>query len=164
MADEIIPISRYLERETEEEVLPRAIALWGVDGDRSRFALPLWRVVHMAGADRGLIVWRSVTGDRRPHPFVVVDLANDPARLGLGGLPLECCEQLETPTLHDLAPGGLVVYLGTRDERTWCIFTDGGEPRAAPLDPKRREDILFLAGECAGLLFLRDFADEVDDL
>jgi len=164
MADEIIPISRYLERETAEEVLPRAIALWGVDGDRSRFALPLWRVVHMAGADRGLIVWRSADGDRRPHPFVVVDLAKEPARLGLGGLPLERCDQTETPTLYDLAPAGLVIYLGARDGRTWCIFTDGGEPRDAPLDPKRREDILFLAGECAGLLFLRDFADEVDDL
>jgi len=164
MADEIIPISRYLERETEEDALPRAIALWGVDGDRSRFALPLWRVVHVAGADRGVIAWRNASGDRRPRPFVVVDLANDPARLGLGGLPLERCDDGDAPTLHDLAPGGLVISLGTRDERSWCIFADGGEPRAVPLDPKKREDILFLAGECAGLLFLRDFADEVDDL
>jgi hypothetical protein len=164
MADEIIPISRYLERESEADVLPRAIALWGVDGDRARFALPLWRVVHMAGGDRGVIVWRSLSGDRRPRPFVVVDLAHDPARLGIGGLPLECCDGGEAPTLHDLAPGGLVIELGTRDERIWCIVTDGGEPRAEPLDPKKREDILFLAGECAGLLFLRDFADEVDDL
>jgi hypothetical protein len=163
MADEIIPISRYLERDAEEDVLPRAIALWGVDGDRSRFALPLWRVVHLAGADRGVIAWRNASGDRRPRPFVVVDLASDPARLGLGGLPLQHCEQADRPMLHDLAPQGLLVYLGTRDERIWCLFTDGGEARDEPLDPKRREDILFLAGECAGLLFLRDFADEVDD-
>jgi hypothetical protein len=163
MADEIIPISRYLQREPEEDVLPRAIALWGVDGDRSRFALPLWRVVHLAGAERGMIAWRSTTGDRRPRPFVVVDLASDPARLGVGGLSSEPCDESETPMLHDLGPEGLVIHLGTRDERTWCLFTDGGEPRQAPLDPKRREDILFLAGECAGLLFLRDFADAVDD-
>jgi hypothetical protein len=163
MADEIIPISRYLEREAEEDVLPRAIALWGVDGDRSRFALPLWRVVHLAGAGRGVIAWRNTSGDRRPRPFVVVDLARDPARLGLGGLPVERCEQSDRPTLHDLAPNGLLIYLGTRDERVWCLFTDGGEARELPLDPKKREDILFLAGECAGLLFLRDFADEVDD-
>lgn len=164
MADEIIPISRYLERESEEDVLPRAIALWGVDGDRSRFALPLWRVVHLAAADRGVIAWRNTSGDRRPRPFVVVDLASDPARLGLSGFPLERCEQADSPTLYDLPPAGLVIYLGTRDERIWCLFTDGGAVREVPLDPKKREDILFLAGECAGLLFLRDFADEVDDL
>ena len=164
MADEIIPISRYLEREAEVDVLPRAIALWGVDGDRSRFALPLWRVVHLAGAGRGVIAWRYTSGDRRPRPFVVVDLVSDPARLGLGGFPLERFEQSDRPTLHDLAPAGLVIYLGSRDDRTWCLLTDGGEPREAPLDPKKREDILFLAGECAGLLFLRDFADDVDDL
>lgn len=164
MADEIIPISRYLEREASEEVLPRAIALWGVDGDRSRFALPLWRVVHLAGAERGAIVWRSTTGDRRPRPFVVVDLGSDPARLGLAGLPLDRCDTEEAPTLHDLAPAGLVIHLGARDERIWCLFTEGGGARTGPLDPKKREDILFLAGECAGLLFLRDFADELDDL
>jgi hypothetical protein len=163
MADEIIPISRYLEREPEEDALPRAIALWGVDGDRSRFALPLWRVVHLAGADRGVIAWRHASGERRPRPFVVVDLAQDPARLGLGGLPLDRCAEEERPTLYDLAPAGLVVYLGTRDQRVWCLFTDGGEGRREPLDSKKREDVLFLAGECAGLLFLRDFADEVDD-
>lgn len=164
MADEIIPISRYLERETEADVLPRAIGLWGVDGDRSRFALPLWRVVHLAGADRGVIAWRNASGDRRPRPFVVVDLASDPARLGLGGLPVERCEAGDRPTLHDLAPDGLVIYLGARDERIWCLFTDGGQARPGPLDPNNREDIMFLAGECAGLLFLRDFADELDDL
>jgi hypothetical protein len=31
------------------------------------------------------------------------------------------------------------------------------------LEARRREDVLFLAGECAGLLFLRDFADLAGD-
>jgi hypothetical protein len=119
-------------------------------------------VVHLAGADRGIILWRNAAGDRRPRPFVVVDLAHDPARLGLAGVPLDHCEAAEAPTLYDLAPGGVLVYLGSRHERAWCLFADGGEARAL-LDAKRREDILFLAGECAGLLFLRDFADEADD-
>jgi len=118
----------------------------------------------MAEAERGVIAWRNTTGDRGPHAFVVVDLASDPARLGLTDFPLNRCEQTERPTLHDLAPEGLLVYLGNRDGRTWCLFTDGGAATRAPLSPKKREDILFLAGECAGLLFLRDFADEVDDL
>jgi hypothetical protein len=54
-----------------------------------------------------------------------------------------------------------VVYLGKRGERIWCLLAEGGR-REGPLDPKRREDILFMAGECAGLLFLRDFADAVE--
>ena len=36
------------------------------------------------------------------------------------------------------------------------------DPDAEPLGGRDREDLLFLAGECAGLLFLRSFADEVD--
>jgi hypothetical protein len=163
MSDEIIDISRYFRREASEETLPRAIALWGVDGDRSRFALPLWRVVHLAGADRGVILWRSTAGGAGPRPFVVVDLASDPARLGLDGANVKSCEASDGPKLFDLGSGGLVVYLGSEDGRIWCLLADGGEGRRKPLDPKKREDILFLAGECAGLLFLRDMAAEVDD-
>lgn len=159
MSDEIIDISRYLEREAdEEETLPGTIALWGADGERSRFALPLWRVVHLAEAERGVILWRRTSGDRAPHPFVVIDLAADPARLDLDGPGIACCQVAEAATLHDLRSEGLVVYLGTRDERTWCLLAEGGTGRVGPLEQRKREDILFLAGECAGLLFLRDFA------
>ena len=163
MSDEIIDITRYFERDPVEEVLPRTIALWGADGERSRFALPLWRVVHLAGAERGVILWRHASGDRAPQPFVVIDLARDPARLDLDGVSLDCCEAAERATLHDLGSAGLVVYLGSRDGRIWCLLAEGGESRRTPLEPKKREDVLFLAGECAGLLFLRDFANGAED-
>jgi hypothetical protein len=161
MADQIIDITRYLDRDAEEENLPGAIALWGVDGERHRFALPLWRVIHLSGADRGVILWRRTSGDRTPQPFVVIDVARDPARLGLDGPWISRCESHESATLHDLGTDGIVVYLGKRGERIWCLLAEGGR-REGPLDPKRREDILFMAGECAGLLFLRDFADAVE--
>lgn len=163
MSDEIIDITPYLERDPVEEVLPRTIALWGADGERSRFALPLWRVVHLAGAQRGAILWRNAAGDSAPQPFVVIDLDRDPARLDLDADCLDCCEAAETATLHDLGSAGLVVYLGSRNGRIWCLFAEGGDSRRARLDPKKREDILFLAGECAGLLFLRDFADGAEE-
>jgi hypothetical protein len=163
MSDEIIDIASYLDRDSDEDILPGTIALWGVDGERSRFALPLWRVVHLAGAERGVILWRYASGDRTPQAFVVIDLASDPPRLELAGRATECCEMCDTATLHDLGPAGLVVYLGSRGGRIWCLLAEGGEGRQVPLDPKRREDILFLAGECAGLLFLRDFADYVGE-
>jgi hypothetical protein len=162
MADQIIDITRYLDRDGEDEALPGAIALWGADGERSRFALPLWRVLHVSGAERGVILWRRTSGDRTPQPFVVIDVARDPARLRLDGPWIARCETHESATLHDLGPDGIVVYLGARGDRIWCLLAEGGR-REAPLDAKRREDILFMAGECAGLLFLRDFADAVDD-
>ena len=162
MADEIIDISRYLERDAPKQPAPATMALWGADGERSRFALPLWRVVHVSQATRGVIFWAGTSGERTPHPFVVVDLAYDPVRLEVSGPGLEYCRQADSATLHDLGEDGLVVYLGSRDERAWFLIADGGSARHAQLEPHKREDVLFLAGECAGLLFLRDFADAAD--
>jgi hypothetical protein len=120
-------------------------------------------VVHIAVAERGVILWRNTSGDRTPHAFVVIDVARDPTRLRLEGAWIEHCEAQESATLHDLGADGIVVYLGTRADKIWCLLAEGGAGRKAPLEPKRREDILFMAGECAGLLFLRDMADGVDD-
>lgn len=163
MSDKIIDITRYLDRDAGRTGTPATMALWGADGDRSRFALPLWRIVHLAEAERGVIFWKNVTGDPTPHPFVVIDLARDPARLVVEGARLPSCGEVPSATLHDLGPAGLAVCLGARDGRSWSLVADGGRARQAPLDARRREDVLFLAGECAGLLFLRDFADQVDD-
>jgi hypothetical protein len=163
MADKIIDIARYLDREAGRSDAPATMALWGADGDRSRFALPLWRIVHLARAERGVIFWRSISGDPRPHAFVVIDLARDPARIAVDAEALPVCEENASAALHDLGPDGLLVCLGSRDGRAWCLLADGGSDREAALEARRREDVLFLAGECAGLLFLRDFADLVDD-
>jgi hypothetical protein len=163
MADKIIDIASYLDRDAGRSETPATMSLWGADGDRSRFALPLWRIVHLAQAERGVIFWRRLSGDATPTPFVGIDRARDPARLGVDASTLPRCGDAGSATLHDLGSGGLLVCLGARDERQWCLLADGGEGREAPLDARRREDVLFLAGECAGLLFLRDFADLVDD-
>ena len=162
MSDKIIDIARYLDRDAGRGPAPVTMALWGADGDRSRFALPLWRIVHLAQAERGVIFWRGASGDRTPAPFVVVDLGRDPARLAVDAAALPPCEETTSATLHDLGPGGLLVCLGSRDGRSWCLLADGGEGRDSTLEARRREDVLFLAGECAGLLFLRDFADLAD--
>jgi hypothetical protein len=159
MTDNIIDIGRYLDRNDAESHAPATMALWGADGDRSRFALPLWRIVHLAQAERGAIFWRDTAGDRTPNPFVVIDLAQDPARLAVDGVALPTCDDATSATLHDLGPGGLLVCLGSRDGREWSLLADGGRKREGVLEARRREDVLFLAGECAGLLFLRDFAD-----
>lgn len=158
MADEIIDLTRYLRREPSAELPRGSMTLWGADGERARFALPLWRVIHLAQGDRGLIVHHPV---KRPHAaeaFVSLDLGSDPARTSV---PLDRLPRFgpdEGPSLVDMESGGLCVFLGARAGQLWLLLVDGGE-RAAPLPPNVREDVLFLAGECAGLLFLRDLAD-----
>lgn len=160
MADDIIDLGKFLARREGARPPAGTMALWGADGERSRFALPLWRVVHLAGADRGVIFWRSVSGDPTPRPFVVLDLAEDPARLDLSAERTRLDD--DSVQLIDRASDGLLVRLGIKDDKVWGLLADGGAERDE-LTPRNREDILFLSGECAGLLFLRAFADEAGE-
>ncbi len=158
MADEIIDLTRYLRREPSAELPRGSMTLWGGDGERARFALPLWRLIHLAQGDRGLIVHHSVSQPQAAEPFVVLDLGSDPARtcVTLDGLPRFATD--EGPLLVDMESGGLAVFLGARAGRLWILLVDGGS-RSTPLAQDVREDLLFFAGECAGLLFPRDLAD-----
>ncbi len=162
MSDGIIDLTQYLNRwDEDEEEEGGTFALWGADGERSRFALPLWRAIYLADAERGYIAW-SETGSDRPVPFVVLDLARDPARLEIARGFLNVTEDGVPPVLRDRGSEGLDIYLGERDNRVWHLVVDGGRKNSGALEARAREDILFLAGECAGLLFLRDFADEAE--
>jgi len=162
MANEIIDITRYLKRDSGTDVPRGAMALWGADGERSRFALPLWRIIYLTEAERGLLLWSDVDGDRVQTPFVVLDLAHEPAHTEVDSATIPAFDLNEAPTLVDLHGDGVIIYLGSREGRAWTLLVDGGGSRTTPLSARNREDILFLAGECAGLLFLRDLADEVD--
>ena len=162
MSDGIIDLTEYLDRESEEDEPPRgSFALWGADDERSRFALPLWRTIYLAQGERGAIVWSDPADGGQPNPFVVLDLGQDPARLDFERDAIPLVEDGEPPALYDVSTR-LTIFLGTREARVWHLVVDGGDARSEPLGARVREDILFLAGECAGLLFLRDFADEVE--
>ena len=52
----------------------------------------------------------------------------------------------------------LLVALGESVGRAWFVAVDGVSGRTEPLERSVKEDILFLSGECAGLLFFRDLA------
>ena len=54
------------------------------------------------------------------------------------------------------------VYLGSRAKRDWFLIVDGRNP-ADGVGPDTREDLMFLAGECAGLLFFRELADAEEE-
>ncbi|HSH76624.1 MAG TPA: hypothetical protein VLA09_13130 [Longimicrobiales bacterium] len=163
MSDKVINIADYLEREGGSAAVAGTMALWGAEGERSRFALPLWRIVRLAQAERGVIFWTERPNASTLQPFVAVDLSHDPARIAVERPWLAPCEDPTAGDLRDLGSDGLIVSLGARDGRTWYLLADGGADRESELDARKREDVLFLAGECAGLLFLRDFADFVDD-
>jgi hypothetical protein len=139
------------------------MSLWGADGERSRFALPLWRIIYLASSERAVISWADETRQGRMSPFVVLDIGADPARQAIDPDRIPKFDPDEGPSLVDFEGDGLVVYLGARAGRVWTLLVDEVTDRSEPLSRSAREDILFLAGECAGLLFLRDLADEADE-
>ncbi|MDX1648062.1 MAG: hypothetical protein R3304_13025 [Longimicrobiales bacterium] len=161
MADEIIDLTRYLKREPASELPRGTMSLWGADdGGRSRFALPLWRLIYLARAERAVISWADAARQGDLTPFIALDVAADPARLHVDPARVPRFRPEEGPSLVDLVDEGLVIYLGSRAGRIWTLVIDGGTDREEVLAPSSREDVLFLAGECAGLLFLRDMADD----
>jgi hypothetical protein len=157
MADGIIDIRQYLDSGDEDENRG-AFSLWGADGERSRFALPLWRVIYLAGGDRGAIASASAAASQALEPLVVLDLLTEPARLDLSTFPLSLVDGDQGPMLTDLVGRGLAVLLGESVGRRWYLLVDGRGEATEPLEPSTKEDILFLSGECAGLLFFRDLA------
>lgn len=161
MSDGIINLGDYIRRRDGAHEPAATFSLWGADGERSRFALPLWRAIYLAQGERGGIVWDGGPGGRLT-PFVVLDLASEPARTAFDWDGAPELDEDRVPDIRLLSRTGLCVYLGTEDERRWFLVVSGGNAAAAEPTGRDREDVLFLAGECAGLLFLRDFADEVE--
>lgn len=161
MGDGIIDIRKYLDAEEDDE---SAFSLWGGDGERSRFALPLWRIIYLAGGDRGGILsgpeGRSAAGlgSRTLDPLVVLDLRSEPARTDFSELAAAASVIESSPRLVDLDEDGLLVALGESVGRSWFVAVDGRSGQTEPLARSVKEDILFLSGECAGLLFFRDLA------
>ena len=156
MADGIIDIRQYLDPDDGDA--RGAFSLWGADGERSRLALPLWRVIYLAEGNRGAIASAPAGTDRTLDPLVVLDLLKDPARLDLSTFPLSRLEADRSPTLTDLGEHGLAIMLGESVGRRWYLVVDGRSSVKKPLESSTKEDVLFLAGECAGLLFFRDLA------
>ncbi len=166
MNDDVIDLTKYLAQSPAEAAAQGArgnFSVWGGDGERSRFALPIWRSIYLVGGRRGGLVSLSDAEDAVPEPLFVLDLAAEPARTDfevpetgpdIGG---------DAPTL--LEDGDTVaVFLGTRGGQSWFLVVDDLGEEAESVTAGTREDLLFLAGECAGLLFFRELADAGEDL
>ncbi len=155
--DRVVDIRQYLERAVHVPI-PRVFSVWGGEGRRSRFALPVWRVITLLGGDWGGIVSLSrLPPGGVPEALFVMDLQQSPARTGSPPDPLRVLQNQEAPSIAVSPGAGLAVLLGTDEERWWFLRVSGGASEVLP-EGRARETLLFLAGECAGLLFLRELA------
>ncbi len=157
MDDKVIDIQQYLK--TSSRGPGSAFAVWGGEGEKARFALPVWRAVFLLGGERGGIVSLSQEGGGKPEAFFVLDLGEDPARTEFPSLPVSLLGSQEAPATAPLPGGGAGIFLGEEEGRAWYLTVLGGEDRTSP-SGRKWEDLLFLAGECAGLLFFRGLAGE----
>jgi len=156
-------------------------AVWGGEGTRARFALPLWRAVALAKVRRVGLLKRpkseeaaALTGptlvrDERTDalarsiqveatvPIFVLDLGADEARRHYDGSTIPAA--VEPPLVLE-RPNELVVALGTRGPFEWFLILDTPGEKVEKLDALAREQLLFFAGECAGLLDYQGIADE----
>ena len=60
--DGVVDIRGYL-KSSPEGAGSGAFAVWGGDGERSRFALPVWRAIYLAGGDWGCLLYTSDAAD-----------------------------------------------------------------------------------------------------
>jgi hypothetical protein len=164
--DRIIDLTEYLRRreEREEATARSTFAVWGGEGERSRFALPLWRATYLARGSRAALASEPVgAAEDRLTPLIVLDLGQEPARTLVRAALAEGVRDVqEAPAITEKEDAGIAVFLGERGGRRWYLVITDLDEGTPPLEGKAREDILFVAGECAGLLFNRDL-DELDD-
>ena len=157
MDDGVIDIGKYL----GEPPGPRshaAFSVWGGDGERSRLALPVWRAIQVTGGDWGGVIYQPRKGSQESvEPFFVLDLKEDPARTEVLSGPLASLRKKGVPAVLSNQGGEIVVFLGEDEERSWFLKIQG---TAVGLDVavKAKETLLFLAGECSGLLFFRELS------
>jgi len=159
MTDGIIDIRDYLDDDGDDDLGDEggAFSLFGAEGERARFALPLWRIVYLAAGQRGGIV--GTRPGAQLETLVALDLGVDPARTDFGSVRLPDVPEGQRVAILDGGGSGLAVFLGDVGGRRWFLVVDGVQGRDAPLGAKVHDDILFLAGECAALLIFRDLAE-----
>lgn len=152
--DGIIDLAAYLEaRDGDLDDDDAPLALRGMEGERRRFVLPLWRMAYLASASWAGLV--RETGPGRVEAVLVLDTGQDPARaLPDAGLP-ELEEGDRPPSLRVAKGGELVLALGPGPGgKRWMVVLAERPAEAEELDADTREDLLYVAGECAGLVEL----------
>ncbi len=97
-----------------------------------------------------------------PQGKFVLDLGADPARTDLHLPDAGKTDASNPPTLFE-GEDCVAIFLGTREEKDWFLVLDDYGPGGTVVG-YARGDLLFLAGECAGLLFFRELAEAGENL
>ena len=163
--DDVIDLIQYRDRDSpirDGDPSRAEFSVFGGEGHRSRFALPVWRAIYLVGGRRGSLVWVPQEGGADPKAEFVLDLGADPARTDCVLPDTGLSPSSEPPTVFDTAES-VSVFLGTRDRKSWFLVLDDYGP-AGVVAGFSRGDLLFLAGECAGLLFFKELAEAGDKL
>ena len=167
MDDDVIDLTKYLDLSEagsgdDAGGARGSFSVSGGEGDRSRLALPVWRSIYLVGGGRGGLVWEDP--DKAPgvlEPFFVLDLGAEPARVEFGYDVVKDLETSEAPKVVE-SPAGVAIFLGSREGRLWFLVLDERALAVEPVQGGVREDLLFLAGECAGLLFFGELRTHED--
>ncbi len=160
MDDRVIDLVPYLRG--NEEGHDSTFAIYGGGGSASRFALPVWRAVYLLEGDRGGILALD-TDEAELTPVFVLDLKEDPARVEFPTpiASLTRLAQKEERIERDPDGGWLSVALGMSDGVSYFMVVTGALDDVVALEELSvRQDFMFLAGECAGLLFHWGIAEE----
>ena len=161
MDERVIDLRSYLEGKGSGRT---HFGVFGGEGVRARFALPTWRAVNLVGASRAALLHVEELGTP-PTTLFVLDLGSDEPRTDFSHLKLPAPSD-GLPVLQE-GPEEVVICLCTIGPITWYLALDGGSRGGSPLDGEQREQLLFFAGECAGLLLHhgvgdREYADDSD--
>lgn len=151
--DQIIDLSEYLERGAS----PRVFSVSGGEGERSRLALPVWRAIYLLDGERGGIVWSA--GGGTPEAVFVLDLGENPPRARFDGAGIKKLDGRSAPAM-DVRDGTVTILLSRDETRSWFLVVAGPTVGSNEPGQRGREDLLFLAGECAGLLLHGDLGSE----
>ncbi len=156
-------------RVRREQRLRRSLALYGADPERSRVASRLAEALAVVEGDRASAVWVDEYGPGLVHVHCLIDAGADEPRGDFPIEPLRDAWDRGVPGLLD-RPGSELsggtqggarslraVALGSDGSRAWFVIVDSAG-RRIPLDAIRRTRLMFVAGECAGVLLHQDVA------
>lgn len=123
-------------------------------------------MAELAAADRAAALWIDEYGPGIVHPHLVLDLFSDRPRRSFVEERLRQARENGVPGVCEYGPdaipggrrtggSGVVVSLGSDGTRSWFLVADSVSP-GPTLAEDVRDEIMFLAGECSGLLLHRD--------
>ena len=157
MDERVIDLLGYLEGKDSKRT---HFGVWGGEGVRARFALPAWRAVNLVGASRAGLLYVEESGTP-PTALFVLDLGSDEPRTDFSDTKLP--PPTETPRIIFEGTGEISVYLCSVGPVHWYLVLSGGAWGRNRLDGEQREQLLFFAGECAGLLLHHGVGEREDD-